>query len=133
MHKTLVALAFSLVAGSALAQPAEPSRRRLDADGDGRFSLVEMTARALARFDRVDADRDGRLTPEERQAARERQAAERPERARPPVKTDVVLNRADVQARVERRFARLDADRDGFVTQEERRARHGRRPEPRTG
>jgi len=44
---------------------------RLDGDKDGRVSLAEASARALAMFDRADADRNGTVTPEERQAARE--------------------------------------------------------------
>jgi Ca2+-binding EF-hand superfamily protein len=43
---------------------------RMDADKDGRVSLAEATAARLERFDRVDADKDGTITPEERRAAR---------------------------------------------------------------
>jgi Ca2+-binding EF-hand superfamily protein len=45
---------------------------RLDADKDGRVSLAEASTRALAMFDRADANRDGTVTLEERRAARER-------------------------------------------------------------
>ena len=48
---------------------------RIDADKDGRISLAEVTTQRLRAFDRADANRDGRLTREERQATRaERQA-----------------------------------------------------------
>lgn len=43
---------------------------RVDSDRDGRISLAEVTAQRLARFDRLDANRDGTLTREERRAAR---------------------------------------------------------------
>ena len=43
---------------------------RADTDKDGRVSLAEATARPLARFDRLDANKDGSLTREERRAAR---------------------------------------------------------------
>jgi Ca2+-binding EF-hand superfamily protein len=43
----------------------------LDADGDGRVSLQEAQARALQLFDRVDSNRDGTITPDERRAVRE--------------------------------------------------------------
>jgi EF hand len=43
---------------------------RFDANGDGAISLAEMQAAALARFDRVDANKDGQLTETERQAMR---------------------------------------------------------------
>jgi Ca2+-binding EF-hand superfamily protein len=43
----------------------------MDADHDGRVSRAEASARALAMFDRADANRDGTVTIEERRAARE--------------------------------------------------------------
>ena len=39
-----------------------------DADKDGRITLPEMTAAALQHFDRIDTNRDGRITPDERKA-----------------------------------------------------------------
>ncbi|MGE5722300.1 MAG: EF-hand domain-containing protein [Sphingomonadales bacterium] len=41
-----------------------------DTNKDGRVSLNEVTARALAGFDRTDANHDGVITPQEAQAAR---------------------------------------------------------------
>jgi hypothetical protein len=43
-----------------------------DANHDGRVSLQEAEAVALARFDRMDLNHDGKLTPDERRQARER-------------------------------------------------------------
>jgi hypothetical protein len=43
---------------------------RLDADRDARVSLAEATGAALRRFDMADADRDGIVTREERRAVR---------------------------------------------------------------
>lgn len=45
--------------------------RMADLDRDGRVSLQEATTTALQRFDRVDANRDGRITPDERRQQRE--------------------------------------------------------------
>ena len=42
----------------------------VDNDKDGRISLAEATAGTLQHFDRIDTNRDGRLTPEERRAGR---------------------------------------------------------------
>ena len=42
-----------------------------DIDRDGRVSLQEATTKALERFDRVDANRDGRITPDERRHNRD--------------------------------------------------------------
>jgi Ca2+-binding EF-hand superfamily protein len=50
---------------------------RLDADKDGRVSLAEASTHALALFDRADANRDGTVTPEERRAAWQRFREER--------------------------------------------------------
>lgn len=50
---------------------------RVDADKDGRISLAEMTAARLAHFDRMDADRNGIVTREERKAFRESIRAQR--------------------------------------------------------
>ncbi len=43
---------------------------RADTNGDGSVSQAEFTAAALARFDSVDANNDGTVTAEERQAQR---------------------------------------------------------------
>ena len=42
----------------------------VDTNGDGAVSKAEFQSRALAAFDRADANRDGKLTAAERQAAR---------------------------------------------------------------
>lgn len=42
---------------------------RADTNGDGKVTLAEMSARALARFDQLDTNKDGTVTPEERKAA----------------------------------------------------------------
>lgn len=42
-----------------------------DANHDGRVSLAEAQAAALAHFDRADLNHDGKITPEERQQAHE--------------------------------------------------------------
>ena len=42
---------------------------RLDADRDGRVTLVEYRTLTLARFDQLDGDKDGRLSPAEQSAA----------------------------------------------------------------
>ncbi len=43
----------------------------MDLDRDGRVALAEAERAALERFDRVDSNRDGTISPDERQAARE--------------------------------------------------------------
>lgn len=59
-----------------------------DANKDRVLTQAEFTASALQRFDRADANKDGKVTPEEhqaaRQAAREQWRANRAERQAPP-------------------------------------------------
>lgn len=49
-----------------------------DANHNGRVTLQEAEAAALAHFDRMDVNHDGRLTPEERRAAHAMMGARRP-------------------------------------------------------
>lgn len=44
---------------------------RADANKDGKVSLAEASAGALAMFDRVDTNKDGTISPEEHKAARD--------------------------------------------------------------
>lgn len=55
--------------------------RRADADNDGRVSLAEAQAAALRHFDMVDVNRDGRITPDERQQMREQRIQRRAPKA----------------------------------------------------
>lgn len=118
----------------------------VDANSDGSVTADErraamqarMAGRADARFDRLDANDDGAVSRAEFDAAREAGREARADRggrpmhargghgrgrggmARTEARGPVVI--ADVQARAEQTFARLDADHDGFVTAAEGRA-----------
>ncbi|HZW15867.1 MAG TPA: EF-hand domain-containing protein [Brevundimonas sp.] len=122
-----------------------------DADRDGSVTADERRAaaetrragRADARFDRLDADDDGVISKAEFDARREARAerGQRPVRAhrgaarrtrhaaRMEARGPVVI--AEAQARAETAFVRLDADRDGYVTVEERRSARADRREHR--
>jgi EF hand len=52
----------------------------MDLDSDGRVALAEAQRAALQRFDRVDSNRDGTITLDERQAARAASEERREER-----------------------------------------------------
>jgi len=90
--------------------------QRLDADNDGAISRAEFDARRAARGDRAEARPD--------RAMRVARRAQRLDRA-------AVVTMAEAQARAERAFMRLDADRDGYITVAERQARVAARGEQR--
>ncbi|BBD99888.1 calcium-binding protein [Sphingobium amiense] len=76
-----------------------------DANKDGRISKAEMTAALEARFARMDIDRDGQLTPKDRDLKR--------------------------QERLGARFAQMDTDGNGQISKAEFTAAHEARAEKR--
>ena len=103
MTKTILisaGIGVAAIASVAIAQPGPPP------EGRGRDTTrQEVIERTDARFDRLDENRDGRVTPEEARAARDRARSER----------------------AERMFDRLDANDDGSISRDEMREGHGRR------
>lgn len=111
---------------------------RLDVNGDGRLDEADRTARQQARFDRMDTNSDGQLSFEEFTARPERaqRGEQRAERANwrgrrgggmhmmrmAGAKADGPVTKADFVAAALARFDRMDANGDGTVTAEERRA-----------
>lgn len=100
--------ALLTVAGAALAQPPGGPDGPRRADGPGRDASVtrqQVIERTDQLFARLDANHDGRFTPDEARQQREQRRAER----------------------MDRMFERLDLDRNGSITREEMsqaRARH---------
>lgn len=92
-------------AGIAVAQTGTPEGPPAGRD----VTRQEVITRVDATFTRLDANRDGRVTPDERRAARER-------------------NRAEM---ADRMFDRIDANRDGAISREE--MREGRMQRGRRG
>ena len=116
MKKTLMlgglaALTLAAAGGVALAQQAPagvPQRHaRADTDNDGRISQAEFVQQRVQRLTASDANRDGTVTVEERQAAMQTRRAER--------------NASH--------FARLDADSNGAISRSEFDAAHAARAE----
>lgn len=150
------ASAATLIAGAALAQDA-PRGARGDADGDGRVSRAEFVDARIARLTAVDANRDGSVSAEEMRSGVDTRRNQRASGAfeRLDANGDGSLSRDEFMARPMSRaeggrrggragqrgpvsidqartrsteaFARMDANNDGYLTQDERRAGHGMR------
>ena len=135
----LTPLLLASVACSAVAAPGG----RGGPDGDGTITRAELTTKIDARFARLDGNNDGRITTTEMEAAkanraerRAERAAKNPERAgkrggrrgprgdRPDldVNGDGVITRGEFAAPMLERFSRADANNDGEVTRDERKA-----------
>lgn len=126
----------SLLAAGALAI-AHPGHRgggmsidKLDVDGDGAVSLVEFQTHAEERFARrmakLDADQDGMVTQAEHEALVEKMKAkrrgrkhQRMQRQAPELPMSVDDMQAQHVLRVEKRFARMDTDGDGLISEGE--------------
>ena len=101
--RRLQALACLVLLAAAGAAPAQVTATgeylaRMDADGDGRVSLVEYQAWMLYAFERMDGNGDGRLDPAEQPGGR-----------------GGVLTREAYLARLAERFNRQDANGDGYL------------------
>ncbi|WP_422055278.1 hypothetical protein [Sphingomonas sp.] len=149
---TTAAIGAMLAAGTAIAMqseaPAAPKQP---------ISKAEMLARADARFDRMDTNKDGQLSADERKAGAEAARAAMAEKkggelqdfmrggrrggggmgermlARVDTNGDGLISKAENRAMVEARFARMDADKDGTVEAGEGRKGWGKRGEGRGG
>lgn len=105
----------------------------VDTNRDGNLAAPEATAamqarraeRMAARFDRLDADRNGSLTRAEFEAGhagRAERSGRRAERMERRLERRGPVSIEQAQSRASETFSRLDADRDGYLTAEERRA-----------
>ena len=142
----LAASAFALIAGSAVAQD-RPEPPNPDLDHDGRVTLAEfkkMEAQREARmFARLDANKDGKITQAEFDAAprREPQAGQ----PAPPAggrgrffqmmdkNGDGAISKAEMEAMGQRRFDMADTNHDGWLSKGELIMMRQRRGPPAAG
>lgn len=137
-----IAIAGTLAAGLSVAQEAAPTPKKpadafieqLDTDGDGKVSLEEALAPQKPRFSETDADGDGFVSEEEASTAFSNQVPAEmleamKERGMPdPGQTfvknldkdgDGKISPAEFEQPTVDSFERMDADSDGFATNEE--------------
>jgi hypothetical protein len=120
-------MAVALV-GPTAAQTAPAARG--DANGDGVLSRDEAMAQADARFDRLDVNKDGKLTPDELQPRRQMGGADAAPPPPPPPPADgssPLPPPTGGRGFGGRMFARLDTNGDGVVDREEFRAQAAQR------
>lgn len=95
-------------------------------------SVAELEARHKAYLSAVDANSDGVITPEERQAHRAAKMAERRKAMFPDKNGDGSVDRFEWEEAARTRFDRLDVNGDGFISEAEAaqaaKARRGRDP-----
>ncbi|THG40580.1 hypothetical protein [Sphingomonas olei] len=108
------ALAGTAISGAAIAQTAAPTAAAqrgpgaADTNRDGVVTRAEALAAADARFDRLDADKNGKLTAGEHRGRRGGAEAE--------------VTREQFRERAGQRFDRMDANKDGRIDAAERQA-----------
>jgi hypothetical protein len=119
-----IALALSLVATAALAQPANP-----DTNGDGRITLAEYQTFSWRQWlQRADGNRDGQISRAEvATAAGARAPMLGMIWGRWDTNRDNMLSRAEVDVLSTQGFRRTDSNRDGVVDSAEAAAARGRR------
>src|SRR5690349_10919114 len=146
LSRCLVAVALftgTAMAGSPPTSDAPRDEMRADTDHDGRVSRAEYDAAAAQRrsdwFDKLDLDKDGYITQEEMNKARETRRANLRGRMDERFKeadtnSDGQLSLDEVQAKLPRlapRFGDLDKDKNGLLSKEELAQGHrGPRPTP---
>lgn len=70
--KQLSLAEFKAAAPSAEPTPSDATIQQFDSDKDKKVSFAEFSASMLGTFDRVDSNKDGTLSTQEQQAARQR-------------------------------------------------------------
>lgn len=126
MMKSAIAatMAAALIGGAAFAGPGNFSKA--DKDGDGRVSVEEIDERRREFLGEADADKDGFITEEEIKAMHESKRAEMKAKRFPDADKNGYVDRREFEEAARARFAELDKNGDGRLSEEEARAGHMR-------
>ncbi len=114
----IIVIAALTGAMTAGAASASDMLRHFDANGDGTVTRIEARDAVRAHFRGLDLDANGVVTKDERRADRRDRRFERMDTNRDGVVTYDELQNAATK-RAQKRFSDLDANRDGVVTREE--------------
>ncbi len=123
----------ALTASSAMAHPTDKEFAMMDSNKDGKVSAAEHAAGAKAMFEKMDSDKDGKVTAAEMAAAHQgvtgHQAGKSDMSADDKIKTvdsngDGILTAEEHGAASESMFAKMDTDKDGFLSKKEMAAGH---------
>lgn len=132
----LTALTATIVLGGAAASFADDKKggkrgergarinfEEIDANSDGKLDFAEFSAPMVTRFETADADSNGTITEAEIETARENNGGRGDRKGRFIKRVDVDENgeitKAELEVHSQKMFDRIDADKDGFATQEE--------------
>ncbi len=122
----LIAFAPSFAVAKDGEDRASKRFERIDTNKDGKITLEETLNRTNERFDKADTDGNGEISLEEMVARLERRRLER--RARRMLKRmdfngDGKVTKDEMQSRARKRFALMDGNDDGSIEKSE--MRHG--------
>lgn len=125
---TVVSLlaAITVTSGFALACPGhEGGKTSADTNNDGKVTLQEAQAKARARFDAMDKNKNGVLSKDELEGRGQRML-------HADANKDGQVTVAESQAQVQTWFQKLDANKDGALSGDEmprgRHGHHGKQP-----
>jgi hypothetical protein len=124
MKKTLAAalLGATLLAGNAAAAPQDRPMgggmlTMSDPDGDGVVTRSEFLVDVDARFARLDVNKDGKISKDERPGGEDGRGARRMSRI--DTDNDGAISLDEQHAQANRRFDRLDTNADGKIDKAE--------------